>query len=377
MIKAFKLKMVNEKFVFVLLAICSCFILNVDAQNDQRYSHELSLEYFKGFVFKHSAEVAHLVASHPTGIVVEYDKHTYGHKRWEYEFRYPDVGYSLIYIDYNNSVLGKSIAPMAHFNYYFNRNRNTKHNFKYKVGFGPALHTNPYNRETNNKNNFLGSAFSLGMQMQLSYDHDITDYLALKGGISLTHFSNSSIKKPNKGINLVAANFGLIYKMDSKLEDQVTYEKESYIARPVKYNLAISGGYSESLKEGNGVFPFFVFSSYADKRISRKSAFSIGLDYFVSYSLREEARFDVSLRGKEKPDFKRAGITLGYELFWHDLSFLIQYGHYFYRPYKRFKAKYQRVGLKYYLNEKLFASFMLKTHIQKAEAGEFGIGMRF
>jgi hypothetical protein len=32
--------------------------------------------------------------------------------------------------------------------------------------------------------------------------------------------------------------------------------------------------------------------------------------------------------------------------------------------------------LKYYLNEKLFVSFMLKTHLQKAEAGEFGIGMR-
>ncbi|MDP4681051.1 MAG: acyloxyacyl hydrolase [Cyclobacteriaceae bacterium] len=357
-----------------MLWLCSISISC--AQESRQYSNAISIEYFKGFIFQHSSEVAHLVASHPTGIIFQYDKHIYGDERWEYEFRYPDVGYTMIYIDYNNSVLGKTLAPMAHFNYYFNRDRNTKHDFKYKVGFGPAFHTNPYDRESNNKNILLGSVLSFGMQMQLHYNHDITDDIALKGGISLTHFSNASIKQPNKGINLVSANFGLIYQLDSKLDTQIGYKKESYIGRPIKYNLAVSGGYSEALKEGNGVFPFFVISGYADKRISRKSAFSLGLDYFVSYSLREEAKYDVGLRDKPKPDFKRAGIAIGYELYWNDLSFLIQYGHYFYRPYERFKPKYQRLGLKYYLNEKLFVSFMLKTHLQKAEAGEFGIGMR-
>ncbi|MEQ9286476.1 MAG: acyloxyacyl hydrolase [Cyclobacteriaceae bacterium] len=343
---------------------------------EQQYSHNLTLEYYKGFVFKHSSEVAHLIVSQPEGFVLQYDKHTYGHRKWEYEYRYPDVGYTLIYIDYNNPVLGKSIAPMAHFNYYFNRNRDKHHDFKFKFAFGPAFHSKPYDRETNNKNNFIGSTFTFGMQMQFSYNRDLSDKLAVKSGLSLTHFSNASISKPNKGINIIAANLGLVYKIDDKLNERVSYEKEDFSNRPVKYNVCISGGWSESLKEGNGVFPFFVLNTYADKRISRKSAFSVGLDYFVSYSLREEALFDPNLRGQPKPDFKRAGIALGYELFWHELSFLFQYGHYFYRPYERFKSKYQRLGLKYYLNEKLFVSFMLKTHLQKAEAGEFGLGWR-
>jgi len=348
----------------------------VAQKHDQQYSHQFSLEYFKGFIFKHSDEVAHVAVSHPTGVVLEYDKHTYGYKRWEYEYRYPDVGYTLIYLDYNNPVLGQSVSPMAHFNYYFNRNRDLKHDFKFKFAFGPAFHTHPYDRETNNKNNFLGSTFSFAMQMQFSYDHDISEKLAVKGGLSLTHFSNASISKPNKGINIIAANLGLIYKIDDKQIEQKSYEKEDYSGQPIKYNVCVSTGLSESLKEGNGVFPFFVLNTYADKRVSRKSAFSVGLDYFVSYSLREEAKYDPNLRGKEKPDFKRAGVTVGYELFWHDLSFLFQYGHYFYRPYQRFKPKYQRLGLKYYLNKKLFVSFMLKTHLQKAEAGEFGVGWR-
>ena len=169
----------------------------------------------------------------------------------------------------------------------------------------------------------------------------------------------------------------MTYALNEQVDQELkAYEKVSYKGRPLKYNLSFSGGYSESIKEGNGSFPFYVVSGYVDKRVSRKSAFSLGLDYFVSYSLKEEASFDANFRGEPKPDFKRAGVVLGYELFWHQLSLLVQYGHYFYRPYKRFSPKYQRIGLKYYLNEKLFASFMLKTHLQKAEAGEFGIGVR-
>ncbi len=345
-------------------------------QKEQHYSHQITLDYFKGFIFKHSSEVAHLVASHPTGLILSLDKHTYGHQRWEYEYRYPDVGYTLLYMDYNNPVLGKTVAPMVHFNYYLNRNRDTHHNFKFKVAFGGAWHSNPYDRETNNKNNFLGSAFSFGMQLQLSYDHDLSSRVAAKGGIALTHFSNASLSKPNKGVNVVSANLGLVYRLDEKLQTRVTYQREDYSAQPLKYNIAFYTGIHESLKEGNGVFPFFVLNTYVDKRISRKSAFNVGLDYFVSYSLREEAKYDRDLRGKEKPDFKRAGLAVGYELFWHDLSFIVQYGHYIYRPYKRFRSKYQRLGLKYYLQSNLFVSFILKTHLQKAESGEFGIGWR-
>ncbi|MDX1701735.1 MAG: hypothetical protein R3250_14000, partial [Melioribacteraceae bacterium] len=81
-----------------------------------------------------------------------------------------------------------------------------------------------------------------------------------------------------------------------------------------------------------------------------------------------------NVKGDE--DYRRIGIVAGHELFINRLSLLTQLGYYAYYPYEFEGRTYFRVGLKRYFGEKLFGAVTLKSHGAKAEAVEFGIGIR-
>ena len=75
-------------------------------------------------------------------------------------------------------------------------------------------------------------------------------------------------------------------------------------------------------------------------------------------------------------DYKRVGVFVGHELFVNRISLEVQIGYYVYQPLKKDLAIYDRVGVKYYFTDKIFASYTIKTHLFLAEALEFGIGVR-
>ena len=75
-------------------------------------------------------------------------------------------------------------------------------------------------------------------------------------------------------------------------------------------------------------------------------------------------------------DFKRVGVFVGHELFINKMSFITQLGYYVYYPYDFEGRVYNRIGLKRYFGDKVFGAITLKSHGAKAEAVEFGIGVR-
>lgn len=344
------------------------------AQDSTGYNHSISIEPIKSFIYNHTSEVEHLIASQPIGVIISLDKHTYGAKPWQSRYNFLDVGFSLYYLDYQNPTIGKTIALMPYYNFYFNKNKEQKSDFIFKMAFGIGYNTNPYDRVLNNKNNFIGANISFGTQLQMRYDYQVTPRLALKTGLSIIHFSNASIRRPNKGINLITANIGVQYALTT---NKISYkiQQETFEEEPVKYNVAFSFGSSETTTIGAGSFPFYVVHAYAQKRIGHKSAWQLGTDFFITHSIEEDIKYDPILEG-EQPDYKRIGIFVGHEWYINRLSLVTQFGYYAYRPYDSFKIVYQRINLKYYITDKVFAGFSLKTHFAAAEAAEFGIGMQ-
>ena len=79
---------------------------------------------------------------------------------------------------------------------------------------------------------------------------------------------------------------------------------------------------------------------------------------------------------KEDTDFKRVGIFAGYEIAIIKMSLEAQVGYYVYEPFDFLGPMYQRLGAKYQWNKTFFSSVSLKTHAAKAEALEFGIGVK-
>lgn len=342
----------------------------------QSYNYTLQANYTKGFIYPHSPDVANLVIDHPEGFALYLDKKSYGSEYWQQRYNYPDVGYALIYLDYKNPKIGKSIASMVYYNFYIGKNHLNRGDLKFKLGFGASFNTNPYQKEKNNKNNFIGTPLTYGMQLGLYYDYLIAKNIAANAGINVTHFSNASAKKPNKGINVANASIGISYRLtDHKIEYNANNTFEN--SKKIRYNLVLNGGVNSTFYSGTSPLPFVVVSAYAEKRFGYKSAINLGVDGFVNQSLKESLKYDPEVRDLEnKPDYKRIGVAVGHELYVSKLSILTQFGVYVYRPYKKFYPIYQRYAMKYYFNDRLFATFALKTHYAIAETAEWGIGVK-
>ena len=149
---------------------------------------------------------------------------------------------------------------------------------------------------------------------------------------------------------------------------------------PIHYNIAFRGGINQGDVIGTKQYPFYVASFYADKRIGNVSAIQVGVDAFFSDFLKEEIKFNSIAYPENKvdpdTDYKRVGVFVGHELFINKMSLITQFGYYVYYPYEFETRIYERIGLKRYFGDKIFASVTLKAHGAAAEALEFGIGVR-
>ena len=364
----------NLRLLFLLLfSFFLCF--SQDATEVKKLT--VDANQFYGSVLLHNPDISHLITNHPGGLILGLNRKTYGSQEWEALYNYPDYGASFIYQDMNNETLGRNFGLYAHYNFYF-----LKRNVQFRIGQGVAYTTNPYDRETNFRNNAYGSDFLSSTYLMLNYHKEnIFKGLGFKAGISVIHYSNANFRAPNTSTNTFALNAGLVYDLDGGMElEYVDKPEKVKIQEPVKYNLVLRGGINESDDIGSGQYGFVILSGYADKRLGRKSAIQLGTDVFFSNFLKELIRFqsvafpenDVS----EDTDFKRVGVFLGHELFINRMSLITQLGYYVYYPFDFEGKVYNRVGLKRYFGDNMFGSITLKSHGAAAEAVEFGIGIR-
>lgn len=362
--------------LFSCLLLCVVFCSSQDNKELKKYT--LDANQFYGSILLHNPDISHLINNHPGGVILSYNRKTYGAKEWEELYNYPDYGASFIYQDMNDETLGKNYGIYAHYNFYF-----LKRNVQFRVGQGIAYTTNPYDRETNFRNNAYGSDFLSSTYLMLNYHKEnVFKGLGFKTGIAVIHYSNANFRAPNTSTNTFALNAGVTYDLDGGKE--IAYlksEDKPKIKEPVKYNLVLRGGLNESDVIGSGQYGFLILSGYADKRLGRKSAVQFGADIFFSNFLKELIRFqatsfpemDVNL----DDDYKRIGLFVGHELFINSMSIVTQLGYYVYYPFDFEGRVYNRVGLKRYFGDKVFGAVTLKSHGAAAEAVEFGVGIRF
>lgn len=345
---------------------------------EKTHTSYIDLNYFKGNIALHNNSILHLIQGHPEGYILSWNKKTFGNEDWEQRYNYPDYGVSYAYQNMKNEALGHVASLYAHYNFYFFNRK-----VMFRMGQGIAFADNPYHKEDNYRNVAYGSTLMSSTYAMLNYKKErIIGRFGLQAGFSLIHYSNANFKAPNTSTNTIALNLGVTYNLDEEaLEYQHTLdENDRKFTQPIKYNLAFRFGINESDVVDSGRFPFYIFSGYADKRINRKSALQLGTDVFFSRFLKELIYYqsvafpEKNVSGDE--DYKRVGVFAGHELFVNNTSLLTQLGYYVYYPFDFEGRAYVRIGLKRYFGEKWFGAITLKSHGAKAEAVEFGLGMR-
>ena len=347
------------------------------AQDFPAGSYTVDASYFYGNVIPHRQSIRHLITGHPEGVVISFNRKTFGKKTWEQAYNFPDYGVSFHYQDMKNEVLGDMYGLYGHYSFYF-----LQRQLMLRVGQGVAYNTNPYDRETNFRNYAYGMHLMPSTYFMLNYTkHDLWQGFGLQAGLIFIHHSNASMKSPNTSTNTFAVNVGLNYNFDKKEENQYFHTvDDSVYKQPLHYNIVFRGGINQSDVIGTKQYPYFTFGGYIDKRISRKSGFQLGAEFFWPKYLKEYIRY-MAIAYSENPtdgstDYKKLGIFGGYELYINRLSLEAQVGYYVYSPYNSTGLLYQRIGMKYYLSKNIFASLGLKTHGAKAEVMEFGVGVR-
>ncbi|NQY28097.1 MAG: acyloxyacyl hydrolase [Flavobacteriaceae bacterium] len=361
-----------------LLLLCFSLLSFSQEENDTQVA-AIDVNYMYGVIANHNSNILHLITGHPEGVLVSWNRKTFGKQKWEQRFNYPDVGASFLYQDFKNENLGENYSLYGHFNFYF-----LKRNIMFRAGQGITYVTNPYDRYSNNRNVAFGSRLLSSTYLMLNYKKErlFKSRFGIQTGVTLTHYSNANIKAPNTSINTISANIGVTYSLGNETKKEyIKREKDSLRVRePIRYNIVFRGGINQGDVIGTKQYPFYIASFYVDKRVGNVSAIQIGADAFFSNFLKEEIEFN-SIAYPEKEvdpgtDYKRIGVFIGHELFINKVSLITQFGYYVYYPYEFETRIYERIGVKRYFGDKIFASVTLKAHAAAAEALEFGIGIR-
>lgn len=364
----------NMRYTFCFLFFVSflCF-----SQTEKPTSSTIDVNYFHGNIALHNNDILHLITGHPEGFIISWNKKTFGENAWEQRYNYPDYGLSMAYQNLKNDALGNNFSVYGHYNFYF-----FKRNLMFRIGQGLAITSNPYDKIENHKNIAFGSRIMSSTYVMLNYKKErLIDKVGLQAGLSLIHYSNANVKAPNTSVNSITFNVGITYNLDEENPEYVSDLTDEKFTEPIKYNFVFRTGINESDVIGSGQFPFYIFSAYADKRLSHKSAVQLGTEVFFSNFLKELIYYNAVAFSDDgeldkDTDYKRVGLFAGHELFVNKMSLVTQLGYYIYYPYDFEGRTYFRVGLKRYFGDKWFGALTLKSHGAKAEAVEFGIGIR-
>ncbi|MDV7187756.1 acyloxyacyl hydrolase [Lutibacter sp. TH_r2] len=363
-----------QKILFAL------FLFSITLASSQEKSAYLQTDFFYGNILSASADTRAFLQGHPTGLILSYNKRHKGSKNWHEHFNYPDTGISFAYQDFHSEILGEIYAVYGHYNFYF-FNRLAKNKLMLRTGIGLAYATNPYNKETNNKNTAFGTKINSSTYFKLYYQREnLFKNIGVNAGLTFIHTSNSNVKSPNAGANIWALAVGVNYDLEADKNTILTPSEESkYFKQPIKINIAVRGGINESEINGTGQKGFFVASAYADKRLNRISAIQFGADLYISPMLKDFYKIQQAnpyANLKETDSFSRVGLFVGHELFINKISIETTLGYYVKYPFEYEGRVYETLGIKRYINDKWFANIRLKAHAANAETVEFGVGIR-
>jgi hypothetical protein len=334
-----------------------------------KYQHSIEIRPKAGFLIAHREKMAHLVTSHFYSGELIYNFHTNGLKHWQSAHKNPTFGVlGTFTYNTNRDVVGQAMGAAGFIKLPFARTERLLFNSRIALGLGYL--TRKFDKETNPKNNAIGSHLNLliilGMDLQYIMKHGHLSF-----GVDFTHYSNSGTKKPNLGLNIpnIFLGYGVFLNKANQHQSEVPELNK-------KWGVLTQGLFSmnQNYDYDTRLFPFFGASVYAIKRLNHKGGVSVGLD--VMYN--EAHRNFVSSRPGQTPwQTFQAGVFSSYDLHVDRFTFFVGMGVYFLNQYNFNGWFFHKLGGRIDLTEKLFFTGTVKSHWAKADYFEVGLGYRF
>ncbi len=324
---------------------------------------------------------------------VGYGKQTRGRRDWEHIHNFPEFGIAFYTakfqkgseIGYPNALYGFYRAPF---------HRWQRSALMFNLGFGLTYNWRPYHADDNPFNVAIGSHRTVYVGVGLGYNYSLSPHWVLATGLEATHFSNGAMRKPNKGINLVAPYVSVNYL----LSGNSVFNRKMNIPHQSSTELYFSLGAGRKRGEFDTIKYAGLLNPYQDvmyrinslstalmRQYSHKSKAGLGIDIIYdewlgsSITVNDRGEADKVL-SKRSADRYAMGMFVAHEFCISRLSVVTQVGTYLWRSDVENKkyAVYQRAGLKYHFSNDMFIGINIFAHkLSKADFIEWNAGYRF
>lgn len=321
-----------------------------------------------------------------------YGWQTLGHREWEIAHKLPafGIGAGAMWCDNRR----ESGTPLSLFGFYDGvLGRWGNHAVNYGIEAGLAFLWDAYDERRNPHNVAIGSKCTVHLKFGVGYSYLIADRWMASATMSLTHFSNGAVRKPNKGMNLAGWQVRLAYLLD---------RRPSAALRPLpkqkgnEVDITIGYGYKRSEVDTTihtGCKHWFDARAHYNAvtlqgvflhRYCHRGKYGAGVsvlydDHMGSSILPAPDGRAIVVHGKTS---KRLafGIVAAHELCIARLSVVTQLGYYAARPSgiaqeQRKERLFQRAGLKYTFKNNLHAGVNIYAHrLSRADFIEWNVG---
>jgi hypothetical protein len=368
----------------ILFLLCSLLLIGVGKLYAQptHKNYELEARVHFGYLYfqndqYHSALGRY--SMHAPAYELSLHHNTYGQHRWEVLHNYPSIGLTFYYSGFRNdsisAELGRVFALYPYINFPIIPNESSKLTFK--LGVGVSYLTNKFHPTENYHNYAIGSHINAAVNLSFEYRQRILERLHWVTSLGLTHFSNGATHAPNMGINIfsIASGFSWYLKAPKELRD--------FKLRPKNYLFEFDGkrhfitdyqytiGYKD-MSQQYGTHQYFLVHDLAFNcmlQLTERDRLGLGLELVYDNS-----------DHVTKPDwdiYLKPGFLLSYEMLLDQVSFMFNIGVRNNVPLNSPTFGllfYQKVALRYYLNDNLFTTLAFTTYDIKADFISFGIG---
>lgn len=329
----------------------------------------LQLSYSRGNIWQHSPKLSHLFGQ-PQVVMLGFSYRQFADRDWAQ--RYPGIrsGAELFFIDFDNTILGRSVGASTFVALRFPGTRR----LYVKFNGGMAWVSNPFHPDENPDNPTLGGPLTFSLQGFLFYEIALKDGWRLRPGIQLHHLSTCSYYQPNTGVNVPAITLEVGFNQPA-LPDRISRQREPYKG---SWELLLQGGVSRRSVEELDRQRFWITTASVGllRRLSEKSKLGSELTFISSQGDKNLIASRVARGHRGPADHQRLGWAIQHELVFGDVSFYNAVGVYLYDPGHIYRIWYQRYGLRYTIGNRLVVSPTLLAHLGSADFLELSLGYR-
>ena len=385
-------------------------ITHLQAQTSEQYSFKIQGIY--GTIIPHDQHVKPLIENHVTGTELSVEFQTQGEKPWHQFHGFPVIGLGAVWLNLGNDrKLGNAFALYPYLSYSLLQTRHFR--LSLKAGAGVSYLTKTFgNTNTNtlgatipfdSTNAAIGSALNVYFSGGGSLEIPISKGFSMTAEYTWNHMSNGSAVVPNSGLNLLNGFIGLKYFPGYKKQNIPSKQIREEIPRKWTYEFIVSGGFRQLFYLDNKTYPVGSLILSAYRPLTNYYRMGGGIDLFYDGVYDGTSLYKRTyITTNELKNKIRAGISWHHELMFGRLTAGFDFGVYLYDPLKNKSPYaeasngslnkgiiypynintedgwfYSRAALKYTLERHIFISLGLKTHLQKAEFIEWGLGYRF